>query len=353
MFKKLMKEALGKSRKVLYIFNILINNLFKERTHTYCYWLWDQAFINEYGYVASCCHFATGAIGNIYKQDLYKIWEKSVRLKLFQWLSLHGCLECFWKCSLLSLKEKENSTHYRGAIKYPKFLHIVYSTFCNFNCVMCGQDHKSGVALDSDVLKKNIDWDQVEEIILQGGEILAIKSAKEFYLWLTQQKNKKVNLITNGILIDDEWADYLIKGSKWIDISVNAATEDTFKLVNNNSGFNKVIDNIKKLVYLKHKYGADVKIRYHFTIIPQNIMEIPDAILLADKLGCDVVTYSYDVSSVPVFFNKNRDIREQIKNKVVDLINNGGLKIKIRGQFLEHLGLLNNSVNHDVISYSI
>ena len=79
---------------------------------------------------------------------------------------------------------------------------------------MCWQDHHNNVMLDSELLKKNIDWSRVENIEFQGGEVLAMKGAKKIYLWLTKEMDKKINLITNGTLISDEWAEHLLYGSK-------------------------------------------------------------------------------------------------------------------------------------------
>lgn len=343
-----LKRVLRILKRVLLIFYGFINYLFGNRRNTYCYWLWDTADINEYGDVSACCYRGIGNMGNLYKHNLYDIWTKSIRLKISRWLSLNGCLDCFRWCPTLSKKEKSSTIHHQVPTEYPKMLYIRYGTFCPYNCIMCRQDHKSRIVIDNDILKKNIDWSRVDEIVLQGGEILAIENAKKFYLWLTKQINKKVNLITNGVLIDDEWADHLVKGSKWIEISVNAATEKTYQLINNNPDFIKVIDNIRRLISLKNKYSLDVKIRYHFTIIPENIHETPDAIQLADNLGCDMITYCYD-RLVPSIIKKNNELREQIKAKIQHLINNNKLKIKIRANNLEQLGLLEEISSDNII----
>ena len=42
--------------------------------------------------------------------------------------------------------------------------------------------------LDVELLKRNIDWTHIDDIELQGGEPLAMKNAKEIYVWLTEEK---------------------------------------------------------------------------------------------------------------------------------------------------------------------
>lgn len=165
---------------------------------------------------------------------------------------------------------------------------------------MCWQNHLSKATLDNRTLKKNIRWQNIENITFTGGEILAMSNAKELYLWITKQMNKKVNLITNGVLIDDQWREHLLRGARWIQISVNATTKKTYEFVSNSANYEKVIDNIKKLVLLKRQYKSAIKVIYKFTIVPENMHEAADAVLFADELGCDKISYGYD-EFVPFF----------------------------------------------------
>ncbi len=106
---------------------------------------------------------------------------------------------------------------------YPRTLHILIGIFCPINCIMCPQNHRLKIALKNDMLKRNIDWSRVDDIVIQGGEVLAIPSAKEFLIWLTEKMNKKIKLVTNGLLLNREWAERLIMGSEWVEVSVNFA----------------------------------------------------------------------------------------------------------------------------------
>ena len=203
---------------------------------------------------------------------------------------------------------------------------------------MCYQDNRSKIMINNEIIKKNVDFSLIEDIDLQGGEILAMKNAREMYLWLTKELNKKVNLITNGILINDDWADHLVKGSNWIQVSVNAATKKTHEIVNKNSNFTRVIDNIKKLIHLKKQYCLNIKIVYKFTIVSENIHEISEAIVLADHLDCDQIAFGFD-SSIPHILQDNKELRETIKNRIA-LLRSSKLRIDIERKRLEQLDLL-------------
>jgi MoaA/NifB/PqqE/SkfB family radical SAM enzyme len=204
---------------------------------------------------------------------------------------------------------------------------------------MCQQDHKSKTVINSDFLKKNVNWSLVENIRLTGGEVLLIKGIKELYLFLTQKKGKKVDIITNGTLIDNEWASLLVKGSNQVQISINAATKKTHSLVNKGSNFDKVIHNVKLLIALKRNFQSSAQIIYKYTICDKNIHEMVDAIELAESLGCDMIGYGYDRTTVPFILNKEVELRNQTKKRLVQL-RSADLNVKIGLQPLQKLGLL-------------
>lgn len=327
-----------KIKQNLSLYKAKAENLFLNRKDTYCHFLWDSVYINFNGDVYNCCHGQPGIIGNIYKQDMLTIWKKGAELKLFRKMSLNKCLHCFKNCNLgPAILENESSVSDPVSFKHPRTVTILYGLLCNLRCSMCPQDHHNNLILDSDFLKKNVNWDQVEDIELQGGEVLAMKDAKNMYLWLTKQMGKKVNLITNGMLIDDEWAEHLVQGSRKIRISVNAAGKKTHELINKGSHYEKVIDNIRKLIHLKHHYNLDVKIQYKFTITPENVREIADAIEVADNLGCDKINYGYD-RTVPALLKGDKELRDHLKHSIDRLVGSN-LKIEVERCRLQLLGL--------------
>ncbi len=332
-----------KIKQKLRIGKAAAKKLLLQKSNTCCYLLWDSVFIDQLGDVYHCCHSQPGVSGNIYKQDLLNIWNRGITLKIFRLMSLNKCLPCFDNCTILSKEQKQetkdgimNSPSFNR--KYPRRIWLLYGLACNLRCTMCPQDHRSRITIDNNVLKKNINWSEVEDIEFQGGEILAIKGAKEMYLWLTKEMNKKVNLVTNGTLINDEWAKHLVQGSNKIRISVNAATKRTHEFVNKGSKYEKVIDNIRKLIYYKHQLNLDTQITYHFTIVRDNIHEIADAIEVADSLGCGKIAYGYD-SPVPAALREKKDLTEQIKSMICRLANSN-FKIEIDTKRLQQLGLL-------------
>ncbi len=307
------------------------------RKKTLCPILWEGLFINQYGDVFTCCHEKPGKLGNIYKQDLKTIWGKSIFLKFYRATARLNCLYCFSDCTILPPKLKLSPPKKPVLLPYPRRLWLLYGEACNLRCRMCWQDHGAKIRLDNEVLKK-IDWPQIESIELQGGEILAMRGSREIYMWLTRRMDRKVNIITNGLLIDDEWAELLVKGSGRITISVNAATAKTHEQINCGSNFLKVTENIKKLVALKRRSGLAVEIYFKYTIVPENVLEIAAAIDVASSLGCDWISYGFS-SEVPVYFQQHEDVRQEIRNSLSQIIGKNQVGIRVELGHLDQLGL--------------
>jgi MoaA/NifB/PqqE/SkfB family radical SAM enzyme len=93
-------------------------------------------------------------------------------------------------------------------------------------------------------------------------------------------------IATNGYLINEEIANEMMY-CKWVAISVDAASRETFKKVHGVDGWDKVIENIGLLVKTKKETGSDVAIDYRFLITPDNWKEISEACYVAKCLGVD------------------------------------------------------------------
>lgn len=93
-------------------------------------------------------------------------------------------------------------------------------------------------------------------------------------------------VITNGSLITDEIARIMVNTCRWIGISMDAGTSDTFNKVKGIKGnlFKKVTENIKRLTNLAQNKNCDIA--YKYLIHPDNVKEIGIAAKLAKELGC-------------------------------------------------------------------
>ncbi len=281
---------------------------------TYCPFLWEEVYIDPKGDVFGCCHRKPGLIGNIQNGKLKDIYNNSIMQQLRQ-DSLDGKLPCYERCTIL---DKESKAPRKTTFNYYsdlKKLKIEFGELCNINCVMCWQDHKSRTVLDHKIVIENVDLEPFDSVDIQGGEPLAMPEAKAFYEYAASQ-NKRPFFMTNGLLINDEWAEKIVLNSAAIYISLNAATAKTHEIVNRGSKWDTVMKNIKKLQDARRRHGAAFKITGHMTIVLENVQEIALFISHFPEFGFDQIGFGYD-QKVPEYLKAQPFLKISLKRDVI------------------------------------
>jgi len=279
---------------------------------TFCPWLWEEMFINEKGNVYSCCHQFPGKLGNIKDHSLKEIYS-STRLQSYRKKSLGGILLCGTHCTLLSPAQRRSITHTDISAEYTtlKRLKICIGTACNIRCIMCWQDHDNPKLLSLELLKKQIDFSTINEIDLQGGEPLFIPAALDFYKYCADH-DVTINFLTNGMLLSDEWIENVIRHSKIITISLNAATAEMHEAVNLGSKWDTVLANAKKLRQRRDDEKSSMQILGHMTLIAKNVREVAQFIRKMDEFHFDRINFGFD-QRLRIFLALHPHLHKQLR----------------------------------------
>jgi len=305
-----------------------------KQKNTYCYFLWEEAFINDKGNVYSCCHQKPGILGNIYKNTLEEILTFPKTKKLRR-LSLLGKLKCHKNCNLLGDRKFEDPPE-NHEFKYEMVtgLKILFGEGCNINCVMCWQNSKKKRELNPQVLINNINLASIVQIDLQGGEPLYLKSARMYFDHCLKQ-NKQVSFLTNGTIMNEKWAEKIAQYSRALSISLNAATKETHEKINLGSSWDTVLKNIQLLKKAKKKNDSEMEIAGHMTIISSNLHEIPLFIDKYKEFGFDRIKFGFDFR-IPIYLKLHPKMKKELMRKV-------SLSLKLQ-QY-------NKSINIDRLKY--
>lgn len=308
------------------------------KKQTFCPRLWNEVFVNKDGGVFTCCHKKPSVIGNIYQEKLWDICNSRIIQKLRQ-ESLTGKLGCYSRCTLL---RKDKNTAPRGSLKINysdlRRLKISFADACNINCVMCRRNIKDRASLDFEKIREQIDLSPFNSIEIQGGEPLFIEAAKKFFDYASSV-NKKTSFLTNGILIDDEWAKKIALHSSFIYFSLNAATKETHEFINKGSSWELVLENIQKVRNARNELHTQLKIIGHMTIVMRNLEEIPLFIRIFSKLGFDSINFIYDVL-VPFYLRCHPFKARKLSLKIKEEIRNSEARSLISDYCLKLLGLV-------------
>ena len=283
---------------------------------TYCPRMWSEVFINDHGEVYFCCHTLPFRVGNVYDSTLEELWG-GFRARQARRMSLTRTLYCYDRCTLLTAEEHAMlpgpDSSAVPAYSALTRLKILMGELCNLRCSMCDQDHRSKVHLPLELLKRRIDFTHITDIEFQGGEPMAMKSAKEAYVWLTEELGKKVNFLTNGMLMPGDWAERLCRGSSWLYFSINGVEAETYERVNVGGKLDRVLANLGKVREARERLGSKLELVGHFTMVPDNVGEVDRFPAFAKQHGLDRVEFGYDISAIPRWFDEHPEVRERLR----------------------------------------
>lgn len=169
------------------------------------------------------------------------------------------------------------------------FLHL--TTRCNLSCLHCyitGSQVNPNRDIPSKLVIRIIDSladHGGTSVTLSGGEALLHPEIKKI-LQHTASK-VKIELSTNGTLIDREWAKFLSDMDIRIQISMDGSTREIHDSIRGNGAFEK---SLRAIEYLQAA-GLGEKLILATTKMRQNIDDLPAIISLAERLGVPLVRF--------------------------------------------------------------
>jgi len=179
-----------------------------------------------------------------------------------------------------------------GETSNPITVEFSLTNKCNHKCPAC-----TGLRDNTDK-NSSIDYNLAVEIITQlseigvkgviftgGGDPLMYNDCHTL-IYYARAKGLKVGLITNGGLIKDYKIDNILS-CDWIRLSIDAASQETYKAMHGVDTFKQTLGNVRKLV--KHK--GNTTIGLGFLTCKETEKEIIAFAKLARDLGVDYCQY--------------------------------------------------------------
>lgn len=173
-----------------------------------------------------------------------------------------------------------------------KNLQIEVSTFCGMKCSFCPRN-----LFSSEWKQKNMDlslYERIAEIFplvdyvhLQGwGEPLHNPNLPEM-VKIARDRGCKVGLTTNGVLIDNKMAEFLLENLERITFSLGGASKETHERIRVGSSYERLLSRIRMMS--KGRKGEKPVIAITFQLTRENIEELSSVVKLAYELGADEV----------------------------------------------------------------
>jgi MoaA/NifB/PqqE/SkfB family radical SAM enzyme len=184
-----------------------------------------------------------------------------------------------------------------GELPPPIELSLDPGHLCNFGCGHCNaqrylkinvKEIKKDMKLMPKKHLENLidftsDWGVRGVCIGGGGEPLMNKNVWKLPSYISN-KGMQSSFATHGGLIDELIAEEMMY-CRWVGVSVDSGTKETFERVHKSNDFEKVINNLKLLVSKKEKTKSNIDIAYKFLIRPDNWGDLYSAARLAKDIG--------------------------------------------------------------------
>lgn len=188
----------------------------------------------------------------------------------------------------------------------PLFVWWDLTSACNLRCIHClyndseySAQHDFTTTEAMDLVDSLINDFRISGVVLTGGEIFLRRDTMDI-IRKFKENNVSVRMATNATLLNDQQIDSLAEMlNPYVDgmqISLDGATEETYKKIRKTNLFEKVIANIKKLA------DRNITITIACTVNKVNYNEIEEVYKLSNELGvnCFVAGRMYA-------FNKSHD----------------------------------------------
>jgi len=149
---------------------------------------------------------------------------------------------------------------------FPEVIRLESSGLCNFRCVHCptGIRPNGRPNLSMEIFNqflKNIDErDYIPRVVVlyHGGEPLINKNLDLFIKILKERGVQKTQVVTNGSLLNNEWAERLINARlDEIHFSFDGESPEENNLIRKNGNFLRDAENVKLLISVKKRLGVE------------------------------------------------------------------------------------------------
>ncbi len=169
---------------------------------------------------------------------------------------------------------------------------------CNLRCIFCTErDEKFAYRYHNVSFSQFLAFAEplrfASYIQIQGwGEPLFNPDYERIFDYVAQDRQGAlISFNTNGVMLDDLWIEKLTSASNMhINVSLNAASRETYRSLMGRDHFHRVIDNIASLTRKRAKgRSKDPYVSVSIVGMEQNIRELPGLVDLAADLGADMV----------------------------------------------------------------
>lgn len=237
---------------------------------------------------------------DVYNELIFKYDVKKERI-----LSLHE-----WVSKLISERKIKLK---------PRSVRLETCTLCQLDCAWCymrtgnygatGRGYltfeKFKSFLDENNFIEHVEISNSGEVFLNKDLALILEYAYEKHIDITIGNGSNFNDVS------DEMLELLVKTQvKFINISLDGASQEIYSIYRRKGDFNKVISNIRKLNEFKKKYDSVYpKLQWQYILMEHNLCDVKAAKQMAEELDMQI-RYTYDTVKDTFEVSNKEELKE-------------------------------------------
>jgi MoaA/NifB/PqqE/SkfB family radical SAM enzyme len=202
---------------------------------------------------------------------------------------------------------------------FPLRMMVCLTKKCNLNCIMCYNKYDKPWDLPESAINEfDKYFPYLEYMQWRGGEVFLYKNFRELFDKAASYPHLCQDIITNGTLIDEEWAERIVRTGTKLSLSIDGVHKDTYEKIRYGAKFEDIIrtlNSIKKYKKSITKTKFETELFMNFVVLRSNYNDIDDLIDFAHEYGIrSVHTTAGDMAHFPADDKfKNEDITNDLE----------------------------------------
>ena len=153
-------------------------------------------------------------------------------------------------CLLNEIEIKNNKSVIKSM---PQSLMLIPTSECNLRCIMCERVNHPHTLPFEELKKIYFLIPYLKRIDIQGGEPFILDYFKNFLSNLVSHNRLTIGLLTNGLLLSNDWLDLLIRDNVSLSFSIDSINKKTYEYIRKGSQFEVLLKNIDSINEISKK----------------------------------------------------------------------------------------------------
>jgi len=177
----------------------------------------------------------------------------------------------------------------------PRMLMVVLTNNCNLDCIMCTRTRAGNTSTIPYEQIKKIEplFPYLQTIDWQGGEVFVVPYFKELFLKAAKHNNIEHSIITNGLLLDEEWTDIIARTRTNVTFSIDSPRKETYEKIRRGGSFEKLLMNLNMVSQANGRLTDKIPLHLNVVVMKSNYLELEEFPVFCRKYGIKHLRFDY------------------------------------------------------------